>query len=178
MDTKKPAVRTIIFRVLCLVILVAGLKVGCASQEEKPMVVGDYQKQMIALAADFGKLEKEGQDAVQKNGKDANGILSGLQAMHAKKEADVQKLKSLTPPEKYKELHQVLVEWKTKEFDNETRMLDGMRRYSMNQSKEIEGEMDALSKESEDIMKVYDAKTQAIAKNNGFKSVDQFLSAK
>ncbi len=178
MDTKKPAVRTIIFRVLCLVILIAGLKVGCASGDEKPLAISDYQKQMIALAADFGKLEKEGQDAVQKNGKDAAGILSGLQAMHAKKEADVQKLKSLTPPEKYKELHESLIEWKSREFDNETKMLDGMRRYAMGQSKEVESEMDALSKESDDIMKLYDAKTQAIAKKNGFNTVDQFLSAK
>lgn len=167
-----------IFRVLCLVILIAGLKVGCASTQEKPLPISDYQKQMVALAADFGKLEKEAQNSVQQNGKDANGILQGLQAMHTKKEADVKKLKSLTPPEKYKELHESLIEWKTKEFDNETKMLDGMRRYAMSQSKGIESEMDALAKESDDIMKLYDAKTQAIAKKNGFDTVDQFLSAK
>lgn len=164
-----------IFRIVCVVIMALGVKSACDSQKHEAKPV-DYQAQMQQLSDEFTELEKSGQAAVQNSQGNPAKVLASMEELHAKKETYLRKLEALTPPDKFKELHVVLIEWRNKEQDNEGKMLAGFREYAKSPTKETEAKVEALSQENGAIGSTYEEKTKAIAKKNGFNSVQEFLS--
>ncbi len=163
--------------VVAVVIAVLGCLVFMSNTSKGNEAPKTYQQQMKELADTFTKIETEGQSSVQGTNGDPTKLLAAMQGVHSRKELYLRKLEAISPPEKFKEIHAALVEWRNKEQENESQMLEGMDEYAKSKSKAVEQKMEILSQDNEAIEKEFEAKTSAIAKKNGFDSVEKFLQS-
>lgn len=167
--------RSIVFRLVCIVIILAGFRLFWV--RSKP-ADAEYLRQMQTLSSDFARLEESGQRALanQSPGRSVDDLLLELTRVFEQKSDYIRSLQALNPPKKYEEFHRTLVEWRLKEHENEGQLLAGYREYSKARSKGTETTLESLTKANDEIGKKYEAMLTEIVKKNGSESIDKFLA--
>lgn len=177
-------IKRFIFRFVAIVILIAGFKYACNSKKSTDSATAEheYTQKMTELTARKEAIEKEVADANAKAAMQpaktpgsANEMLDALNKAYKEKDQYLAELQNLDVPKKFEEAHSTFLSYQKQEHETEAKLIDGYKAYNAGK-KEVAATIDALVQSSEKISKAYEDKLNAIAKKNGFSSIQSYFS--
>lgn len=179
-------IKRLIFRLVLIAMLIAGFKYACNSRKSSDPVAAEheYTQKMTELTARKEAIEKEVADANAKAAMQpaktpgsANEMLDALSKAYKEKDQYLAELQSIDVPKKFEEAHSTFLSYQKQEHETEAKLIDGYKAYNAGK-KELAASIDSLVQSSEKISKSYEDKLDAIAKKNGFSSIQNFFSQK